>query len=133
MTDTPWTPGPWTARTNLAVMQGNWDREQGTKWDRGKPRPEHATNAWVSSAGEKGSVATVFGTNCEANLALIVAAPDLAELVEDLAHEVCGRMKDRPDAPTCRSPIPAEAIPRDRWCQSCRARDLIAGLLKEDA
>lgn len=81
MTDTPWTPGPWTARTNLAVMQGNWDREQGTKWDRGKPRPEHATNAWVSSAGEKGSVATVFGTNCEANLALIVAAPEMAELL----------------------------------------------------
>lgn len=115
MTDAPWTSGPWEIRTNA---------------------PARPSQQFIAGANETW-VANVAGSNGEvehrANARLIAAAPDLAGLVEDLAHEVCGRMKDRPDAPTCRSPIPAEAIPKDRWCQSCRARELIATLLKEDA
>ncbi len=39
----------------------------------------------------------------------------------------CVRVQVNPSAPTCRSPVKSERLPRQNWCLYCEAREFVEG------
>jgi len=101
MSDTPWTPGPWT----LAVVT-----EDDASWFE------------VRGAVDCGGWMTVIADMVEhtADARLIAAAPDMAEALEWYADQMCeGFCDDFPQAWTYHASM-------DEKCAGCKARAALA-------